>query len=547
MFWTTWPAYVVLGRSSWAFEAATALVNAAWLTLTVWLVKRRVGFGLTWWFGLVSLVLIAGYGLDGLSQPWNPWVALLPFGALIAAVWAGLEGERWAPVVAVAAASYSLQAHVGYLPVTVPLAGLAMAWPVIDWWRTRTKPGEQAERGLQSWLVPTVVAVAAGVVAWSGPVADILRHHPNNLDKLVANFSNPSDPPIGLARAVRVVLQASSPLGAWVHGGADVSGSLVPGALLLGAWVAVAILVTTRLRVASLNRLNFTLAVTSALGLVAISRVFGAIYLYTFRWIVVLVAFQIFSLGWGSWALFAYRREAQPPPDRASLATAPAFRLTAVALVLLALTSAVTSVHIVGQKIPYDQSWRSEATLAPEVARTLRHKRNYLIAWRDPAYLGGLGFGLLLDLDRRGFDVGALPQFDAAVEPHRIMCPGRVDQIVTVVTGENNIAQFARQPGQRRIASADPRSDVAQWRRYRADLLSVLRRQGHVYDEISLEQSLNLLLLAPGQTHQVTDLAAKLVLGGVPSAVFLDERPTAVQRAEAAAQADEQRTSHPCR
>ena len=33
--------------------------------------------------------------------------------------------------------------------------------------------------------------------------------------------------------------------------------------------------------------------------MVAVSRIFGSLYLYTFRWIVVIVALQVFTLGWG--------------------------------------------------------------------------------------------------------------------------------------------------------------------------------------------------------------------------------------------------------
>ncbi|MFN8017787.1 MAG: hypothetical protein U0P45_06660 [Acidimicrobiales bacterium] len=58
MFWATWPLYALLGRSSWAFEAATALVNVLWLGISVWLVKRRAGMGACAWYGITALLLI---------------------------------------------------------------------------------------------------------------------------------------------------------------------------------------------------------------------------------------------------------------------------------------------------------------------------------------------------------------------------------------------------------------------------------------------------------------------------------------------------------
>ena len=52
---------------------------------------------------------------------------------------------------------------------------------------------------------------------------------------------------------------------------------------------------------------------------------------------------------------------------------------------------------------------------AGPVARALDPKERYQVRWDDPAYLGGIGFGLVLELERRGFDVGGEPQFSAAL------------------------------------------------------------------------------------------------------------------------------------
>ena len=133
MFWVTWPIYALLGRSAWALEAATALVNLAWLSISVWLVRRRAGLAVTAWYGTVCLVLIGGYGLNGLTQPWNPWVGLLSFSVLILATWSSVERARWAPALAVAAASYSIQGHIGYAPVALPLLVIAVLAPVARW------------------------------------------------------------------------------------------------------------------------------------------------------------------------------------------------------------------------------------------------------------------------------------------------------------------------------------------------------------------------------------------------------------------------------
>ena len=522
MFWVTWPLYALLGRSSWAFEASTAIVNAIWLALSVWLVKRRAGLGACAWYGITALVLIGGYGLDGLSQPWNPWVALLPFTVLLLSTWSTLDGERWTPVLAVAAASYSLQGHVGYLPLVIPLVLVNLVWPIWRWLRLRRSSqasvagddevGAAEHRPPASrWLVPVLVGIAVALVAWSGPFWDVATNHPSNVSKLIANFTNPTDPPLGLAQGAKAVLQAVNPVGAWVWGGSAVKGSVVPGLCLVAAWALVAGLVALRRGNRSLDRLNLVLAVVGLLGVVAVSRIFGTLYLYVFRWIVAIVALQVFALGWGLAILLP-----RPSPKAQQ-------RLAGLAVVVLVVLSAVTAVRISRQEIPYDQSWRAEQVLAPAVAAKLDPSKRYLIRWDDPAYLGGLGFGLVLDLERRGLEVGADPRFSAAVEPHRVMCPGDHDAVVTVVTSRGTIARYEADPAYRKIASVDPREDPERWQRDFDALLAALHAEGNQISAADLERNMNLLLLAPGTSPKVRDLAAKVVLAGVPSAVFLQD------------------------
>lgn len=535
MFWVTWPLYVVLGRSAWAFEAATALVSAAWLTCSVWLVARRAGWGATAWYGIVVLVLIGGFGLDALSQPWNPWVALAPFVVLLLATWSALAGDRWAPVLAVAAGSYALQGHVGYLPLVLPLVGtsvLAVAW---RWWRgpppdappdgeagdadapaARGGEASGAARPGLAWLaVPIVIATVVGVVLWSGPLADVITSSPNNLSKLIANFSEPSDPPIGLGRGVEAVFQSANPFGAWVWGGSAVEGSAWPGKVLVLGWSVVALLVARTGGRPELQRLNALLAGTLLVGAFAVSRIFGALYLYTFRWIVVIVALLVFSLGWGIAVLV-------PRPSPAT-----ARRLAALAAVVLVGLSAVTGVRLARQEIPYDQSSRSVAGLADDVADALEPDRRYQVRWDDPAYLGGIGFGLLLELERRGFDVGGEARFEAAIEPQRVRCPGEYDALLTVVTGDARLAEWRSKPDAVELAATDPRDDPAAWQRSFDELLAILRERDPATTAADLEARFNFLLLSGTEPPEVTDLAADLVLGGVPSAVFLQDPPPA--------------------
>ncbi len=522
MFWATWPLYALLGRSSWAFEAATAIVNLVWLSISVWLVRRRAGIGVCAWYGITALLVIGGYGLNALTQPWNPWVALLPFTVVILATWSALDGARWAPVLAVAGASYAIQGHVGYAPVALPLVAIAVGTPVWRWRRARPddEHGDGPWPSAARWLVPIGLAVVVGLIAWSGPALDVIRHHPNNVQKLLANFGTPSEPPIGLRRAVEAVLQSASPWGAWVRGGEEVTGSIIPGVFLLLAWAVVAAAVARRRAEPGLTRLNVVLAVSLVFAVFAVSRIFGALYLYVFRWIVGIVALQVFALGWGLATLLP---RPSPPAGR---------RLAGLAAVTLLALSIFTTQRVVRQQIPYDQSWRMERVLARQVRAHIDPHKRYLVRWDDPAYLGGLGFGLVLDLDRRGYQAGAEPRFSAAVEPQRVRCPGTYDAVLITVSGRAKLTEWDAKPGVERIASVDLRASTHGYDRSMRRLQAALRAHGRNLTPEQVEQQMNLLVLDPAQPQAVAEAASSLVLGGVPSAVYLQDPAPAVPPAD---------------
>ena len=64
---------------------------------------------------------------------------------------------------------------------------------------------------------------------------------------------------------------------------------------------------------------------------------------------------------------------------------------------------------------------------------------HYLIRWNDPATLGGVPFGVLLDLEKHGFHVGVDAASAAGALPHRVLPEASANQVLWVVLGETNI------------------------------------------------------------------------------------------------------------
>ncbi|MCB1039657.1 MAG: hypothetical protein KDA94_09040, partial [Acidimicrobiales bacterium] len=510
-------------------------------------VRRRAGLAVAGWWAAVALVLIGGFGLDALSQPWNPWVALLPFAALILIAWRSLDGWVWAPVWAAAAGSYAIQGHVGYGPVALPLVAISVVAPVVVAQRQRrgalgadqVGPPDGTDLpdgsgGPSRTSIGPVAAVAlsvlAALVCWSGPIWDVLTRDPSNARKLLDNFGHPSEPPLGLAEGARTFLRGIHPFGAWATGSMALDASWLPGAVLVGLWAGVVVATlrchrhgdggpaVQRSRRALLQ-LDAVLGVALGCGLFAVTRIFGAPFLYTYRWIVVLAAFTVFTLGWGAALLVATSAARSESIVRAGATRRP---VVVACGALLAVASIATAVRVGRQQNPYPYSWREARVLAPATVRALPQDRRYLVAWDDPVYLGGLGFGLLLDLERHGFDVGAAPQYEAAVEPHRVRCPGGYDALVTVVTGPQAIAAWKQRPGAQLIAEVGARPGFDYDQTFEA-LREELERAGTTRTPEQLERSLSGVVLNPANSPRVRELASALVDNDVPSAVFVQD------------------------
>lgn len=440
IFWMAWPVWRLLGGSSWAVNAAVAVTNLAGAALAVGCARRLGGRRVAAAVGTVVVLLVAGYGPEVMLMPWNPSMPLMWFLALLVATWGVLLGHRGMLLVVAATASHVVGAHAGYAPLALVLCALAGGAALRAAWRSRSEGGITS---LLPWLGGTL---AVAFFVWIPPLVDQTLNDPGNLAILQYSFGHPDEDYVGLGRALQLVVLQLDPTAGLLRGAELSTGPPLGGMALLAAWVGTGLWVRRSLS-PTWKALDLVLAVALVTAWVAISRIFGVPFVYLFKWM------------WAVCGLVVVATGAHLVAGLRSRGVAASRRIVAVGVVLglvAGLTSGVwryARTEVSGER--YSDTIAAliaptSAGLAPDAA--------HLVRWKDPVALGGVGFGMMLELERRGFDVGADERFSAAVEPHRVRDEDNADDIVWVVSGAEAIAETAALPGAEVLATADVRS-----------------------------------------------------------------------------------------
>ena len=490
------PGYRVLGQSGWALTTSVGLVAAATAAGIIVVARRRGGWALAGLVTLALVVLLRSNGPEVFSEPWNPWLGVLPFAAFVLLVWAVIGDDRWALPWAAAAGSYALQCHVGYGLLVGGLGLLALVWALRRrWWRA--------------------IAVAAGVtvVLWIPPVLEQVTADdgwPGNLRILYDHFSTPDGDPVGLRRGVDAFAGELNVVGPWLVGRGH-QPTDPPAWLGFAAMVALwagAAAVAWRRRLDGPLRLHAVLAVACGLGLASITRVFGDFFDYVVRWMWILSAFVAVAIVWTAWM-------ASPPRWRRAIAGGGA----------AALAVAVTAASVGAADVESSGPRNSElvAGLAPPIAAELDAGGRYLVRWDDTISLGATGVGVLLELEKRGFDVGADTFQRAAVLPHRVIADEcDADAVVWIVVGPS-LEAVGDLPGARLLAEVDARSPEE--RRRFDDIADAfdeeLRAAGLTELTPVADQHLIGIALDPRVPPATRDRVVDLVELGLPAAAFL--------------------------
>ncbi|HEX6418382.1 MAG TPA: hypothetical protein VFZ77_07790, partial [Acidimicrobiales bacterium] len=425
--------------------------------LTLWVAARQGGHRLALAVAAGLAVLSHLYGTQVLTEPWNPYMPVMWWPLAMLALWAVVCGDLPMAPVAVLAASFCLQTHISYLGLVGGFAAAAAVWVAVRAHRLRGDP--PARRRLLGW---SAAALGLGVVLWLPPLIDQVTGSPGNLGIVYGHFRDPVDEPIGVARGAELFAVHLNP---WrlLAGQPGTSGSVVPALAFVAAWAAAAVAAWRLPRAAGrtrdrLVRLHAVIGVALVLGFVSSARILGFVWHYLILWAWGLNMLAIVAVAWTVGAVLAARPAgAHPAVARAATGLAAAVLVAwTVAFSFDAAKAEPTQANysaVVGE-LAGAVTAAVDAGAVPGGGPGGR----YLVTWTDGVNLGSTSFGLLDELERRGYDVGVVEHFGTAARPHRVMRAGEPTAEIHVSVGPD-IATWDAKPEFERVALVDLRSD----------------------------------------------------------------------------------------
>ena len=515
-FYALAPVYRLFGSSAFALQMATFVLNAGAVVGALVLARRRGGTPLLLGIAAVIATLITGFGVTTLTEPWNPYLPLLWWLVVLLAVWSVVAGDVAWLAAAVLAGSFCAQTHVPYLVLCLGAGAVAVLAAAMHY---RTGDRDR-RRSIARW---SGVAVGVGVLAWLPPVIDQIRHRPGNLSILIHYFTQtPSnEPTVGLRDAIPFVLKHLDVFHLTVDQLAH-PGLLVEndphrhvvewrGAVVLVLWLA-AVAVAIRLRHRAVLRLHLVVAVALVLVTVATSRIYGIVWYYLLLSIWTVALLMIVATVWTAAVVLAPRL----PKQRASNVGLAV--LLVVALVFTGRSTWVAPNADHSDAIVVDEL----RAVVPGTVAGLDRDGRYFVAWDDAAFFGSPGYGLVNELDRRGFHVGSFEGIGVIITPHRVLNEADATARVQLATGIW-VDRWRALPTANELASVDPRTpdQQARFAQLRSEVMDLLRAQ-HL-DELANLVDLNLFAVSIDQriSAEVKSRVEQMLSLGVPMAVFL--------------------------
>lgn len=524
-FWAIAPTYRVLGSSAWSMLVGTVVLHGMALGAALMMAWRAGGDRLMAVVGALSAVLVAAYGISALSEPWNPYLPLTWWLAFLLACVCLLRGDPAGLPVAVVAGSFAAQTHVPYLLATISIGAFATAMWVR---RGRRQP---SERAVGRWVGASLLL---GAALWLPPTVDQVRRDPGNYQTLIDHFATPPEDEevVGLRAASEEVLQrldlwhllvdgAVEP-GILVPGSRDRPPSATRGGVALAAWAAAAAwAITHRDR----RSAPFHLVVGAGLvvALVSVSRIFGFVWYYLMLWIWGLAAVMALATAITAWHALGDRLTAERRRDLVRW-------MPRVALVLVVVLSA--RVTLTAPDADPSDTYLSEIlrplvdstsdALTQSIGPAKGADGTYLVDWDDPVHIGSQGYGLLSELERRGFEVRAEPYRRVPATPHRSSGAAGADARVVLATGVA-LERWDARADAVQVALVDDRSaaELTELATLRAEVRRTLEQQGLADLVPWMDTQLFALSVDTRLSIDTQAKLARMLRIGVPTAVYL--------------------------
>lgn len=523
------PVYLIGGRSSDALMAAAASVHLLSIAAVILLARRRGGWTFAGLTAFAVLAVVRSSGTDFMIEPWNPWLALLPFAVFVFLIFEVLvpsrsrEESAAIPIgrldsvflsLAVVVGSHCVQSHAGYALLVVPPIGLSLVAVTIR----RKRHGHSTGKNHPSRVIaPLLVGIGTAFLMWSPALLDQMRRRPGNLSILWQHFGSPEEPTLGLQKSLEIVTTQMNIFGPWLFGPGAATSDLVrwSGFFAFAAVVCAGFYRAKRVHtIPNVQVVLWTLLGFLFLGSVSILRIFGPYYEYTVRWFWLLTAI---TLAVSSFTIFSSIR---PVAVRKVSSLLSASTLITTGLLVLSSISVIQVVDRV--KLPGRTDSKILGGLVDDVSREIDRDKTYQIRFYDPYTLNATGFGLLLELERRGFDVKVAPEFAAAALPHRTAPMDQTDEVLWVVVGPA-LEEALSDPALTVLATFNPRTSKQQ-ARAKELLIEVengLREAGRDDLVSSLDSpGASILFTQPPLPEDTADLVRELIGMGQPTGVF---------------------------
>jgi hypothetical protein len=456
----------MLGGSPSGLLVATLLISFVCAVGVVVLVARTAGEAAALVVGVFSAIMCFGWG-DRIIDPWNPFIAVLPFAVFLFAAWLASAGDRAAARIACVTGSVAAQSHLGALPPVVLLGVVAGALALL-------RPARGTRRGMLGQAARNGALI---VVLWSLPLFDLALHGRNGNLALIFKYfrTKGTDPLVGWKNGLGMTGGQLVPWGQWL--GRETYGILVE-VLVAPLWqlgvvvalVALACVMAVRTR----DHLALRLVVIEVTALVACvvahAQVRGVCYYYLVLWtrpVAMLVLAAPFVI------VASKRRR------HFRLWAAGVARAAAVAVV--GLTVAVRAMR---SDIPLLFWSRIHETLASIALHALPAEGPVRLVSIGPAYTGSPE-ALAIVITRAGRTAKLMPPYGFATGEHRTV-PSTVAMPTLVVATGVGIERIPYADKAKELYYNDPvpRRDRAQARKLRAKLskqLTAIGRSDLIY------------------------------------------------------------------